>query len=423
MAELQLTGEVPSEAELMSARERRDYGWKLLRLEWLDRRDIAAEKKAYASDHELPDVYEQTVVVADQVADRLRRESDRVVSQASLMAEQAKLENNLKQLENQKTGLEERLDQLQMEWRQLWVGTGIVPLPPKEMRSWIIKHRELVHVLETVRNFQLEAAELEDIIAAHRAELGQELVHLGEPEPLPEETLEKLLYRCQKVVDMAEGKNREKQDLQKKITEIEGEIKEANQEKVQARQDLENWQINWSKAIHPLGLSGETSPAAVHAVMAKVDELFQKIQEAASLQIRIQGINQDALRFTEDATALVKQLAPDQLDIPPDHAAAGLQARLSQAQADGATETALRKQLKEKQHIIRASQDTVRLMTESLAKLCRQADCRSMRNSKPWKSAPNSTRTSKKTLTTWRSRSWNWLPGPPLKGSAGKRPR
>ena len=83
---------------------------------------------------------------------------------------------------------------------------------------------------------------------------------------------------------MAEGKNREKQDLQKKIREVEGEIKEASQEKAQAQRDLENWQADWSEAIHPLGLPGETSPAAVHAVMAKFDELFQKLHEAASLE-------------------------------------------------------------------------------------------------------------------------------------------
>jgi uncharacterized protein YhaN len=375
LAELQLAGEVPSEIDLIDARERRDYGWRLLRLEWLDKHDISAEKKAYAPGHELPDAYEQTVVVADQVADRLRRESGRVASRASLMAEQDKLEKSLEQLEVQKTGLHERLEQLQMKWRQLWVGTGIVPLPPKEMRSWIIKHRELVHVVETMRNFQLEAAGLGDIIAAHRADLTQELVHLGEPEPLLTETLEKLLYRCQKVVDLAEDQNREKQGLDNKITEIEEKIKEANQEKVQARRDLEEWQANWSEAIHPLGLHGETSPAAVHAVMAKFDELFQKLHEAALLQTRIEGINQDAMRFTEDIAALVKQLAPDLLVILPAQAATELQARLSRAQADAATETALRKQLKEKQHIILASQDTIRLMMESLAKLCRQAGC------------------------------------------------
>jgi uncharacterized protein YhaN len=375
LAEQHLTGEVPSEAELASARERRDYGWKLLRLEWLDRQDIIAEKKSYDPDHDLPDAYEKSVGASDLVADRLRRESTRVATQAALMAEQAKLEKNLEQLEDQKNNLQEQVDQLQEEWRELWAATGIIPLSPKEMRSWIIRHRELVHMVETVRNLRLEAEELEDLIAAHRTELGRELVHLSESEPLPTETLEKLLQRCQKVVDVVEGKNRVKQELQQKIKEIREESEEAKQENVQAQQVLKNWQDNWSKAIRPLGLSGETSPAAVHVVVAKLDELFQKLNEAASLQARIEGINQDARRFTEEVTALAKQLDPALLTIPPAQAADELQARLSQAKVDAATGTALRKQVKEKQGIIQASQDTILLMTENLAKLCRQAGC------------------------------------------------
>jgi uncharacterized protein YhaN len=375
LAELQLTGEVPSEAELASARERRDYGWKLLRLEWLDRQDITAEKRSYDSDHDLPDAYEKSVVTSDLVADRLRRESKRVATQAALVAEQVKFGKNLEQLMDQKTNLQEQLDQVQEEWRELWSATDIVPLSPKEMRSWIIRHRELAHMAETVRNLRLEAEGLEDLIAAHRAELGGELVHLVEPEPMPMETLEKLLQLCQKVVEMIEGKNRYKQELQQKITEIREEIEEANQGKVQAQRDLENWQGNWSKAIQPLDLPGETIPAAVHVVIAKLDELFQKLHEAASLQYRIESINQDARRFTEDVTALVKHLAPALLIIPPAQAAAELQARLSQAKVDAATGTALRKQIKEKQGIIQASQDTIRLRTESLAELCQQAGC------------------------------------------------
>jgi uncharacterized protein YhaN len=172
-----------------------------------------------------------------------------------------------------------------------------------------------------------------------------------------------------------EGKAWDKQELHKKITEIDTEIKEASQEKVQAHGDLENWRAAWSQAIHPLGLPGDTTPAAVHAVMAKFDELFQKLHEAASLQRRIEGINQDARRFSDDVTALVQGLAPDLLASPPAQAAAELQARLSQAQTDAATAIALGKQLKGKQGNILASQDTIRLMTESLANLCRQAGC------------------------------------------------
>jgi uncharacterized protein YhaN len=375
LAELHLTGEVPSEAELGSARERRDYGWKLLRLEWIDRQDITAEKRSYDPDHDLPDAYQKSVVTSDLVADRLRRESKRVATQAALVAEQAKFEKNIEQLEDQRTNLQEQLDQIQEEWGKLWSAGGIVPLPPKEMRSWIIRHRELVHMAETVRNLRLEAEGLEDLIAAYRADLGPELVQLGEPEPMPTETLEKLLQRCQKVVEMAEGKNRDKQELRQKITEIRGEIEEANQEKVQVQRDLENWQDSWSKAIRPLVLPGETTPAAVHAVIARLDELFQKLHEATSLQTRIEGINQDTRRFAEDVTALVKQLDSALLAIPSAQAAAELQARLSQAKVDAATETALRKNIKEKQGIFQTSQDTIRLMTESLARLCQQAGC------------------------------------------------
>ncbi len=375
LAELQLVGEVPSETELMSTRERRDYGWKLLRLEWLDGQDVTAEKRSYDPNHDLPDAYEKSVLASDSVADRLRRESKRVATQAALVADQAKLEKILEQLEDQQTKLQEQLTQLQAEWQGLWSVTGIAPLPPKEMRSWIIRYRELAHLVETVRNLRLETQELEDLIANHRSELGQELVHLSDPEPPPTETLENVLQRCQKVVDLVEGKNRGKQDLQKKITEIESEIKEANQAEVQAQLELEKWWADWFKAIQPLGLPGETTPAAVHAVVGKLDELFQKLHDATLLEARIVGINQDTNQFTEEVTALVKQLDPLLLTIPPDQATVELGARLGQAKADAATEKSLRKQLKEKQHIIKVSQDTIRLMTNNLTELCQQAGC------------------------------------------------
>ena len=157
--------------------------------------------------------------------------------------------------------------------------------------------------------------------------------------------------------------------------------------------------------------------------MARFDELFQKLHEAESLGHRIEGINQDAQGFAEDVSALIKQLAPDLLAMPPAQAAAELQALLSQAQADAATEAALRKQLKEKQHIIRVSQDTIRLMTESLAKLCRQAGCQKHEELESLEERSNQYQSLQKDLTTWRSRSWSWPPGPPWKRPAGRRPR
>ena len=275
-----------------------------------------------------------------------------------------------------------------------------------------------------MRNLRLEAEGLEDLIAAHRAELGRELAHLGEPEPLPSGNPgEDYCNGAKKLWTWLRARTGKGRNCKRKSRRSAEEIEEANQEKVQAQRDLENWQANWSKAIQPLDLPGETTPAAVQVVITKLDELFQKLHEAASLQSRIEGINQDARRFAEDVTALIKQLDPALLTIPPAQAADELQARLSQAKVDAATETALRKQIKEKQDIIQASQDTIRLMTESLAKLCRQAGCEKHDELEAKEGSPTSTRIFRKKLTIWRSRSWSWLPGPPWKRSAGRRPR
>ena len=79
---------------------------------------------------------------ADQVGDRLRREADRVATQATLVAEHTKLEMGLRNLEEHRTKWRRRLDKLQEEWQKLWAPTGIDPLPPKEMRSWIIRQKD-----------------------------------------------------------------------------------------------------------------------------------------------------------------------------------------------------------------------------------------------------------------------------------------
>jgi len=373
--ELRLRGEVPSENELVSARERRDYGWKLVRLEWLEKQELTEEKRAYDPDQDLPEAYEKSVISADQVGDRLRREAGRVANQAALMAEQTKLQMNLKNLEEHKVRLAEALTKVQEEWQELWSPTGLDPLPPKEMRAWITRQKELVHSAENLRALNLEADRLQGQISEHIEELGKALAHLAEPEPAPEETLEKLLNRCQALVEAIQESARGKKELRKKVGDLNAEIQVARGEKSDAIRKLKEWQVQWSDAIKPLGLTGEISPAAVHVVMAKLDELFKKLDEARSLKTRIEGITRDAAKFGDDVLALVNRLALDLAKMPPAQAAAELQARLSRAQSDEATAAALRKQIKEKGKIIQEAQETIRLMEHSLTDLCRQAGC------------------------------------------------
>jgi hypothetical protein len=88
---LELQGEVPSEQDLHVAREKRDRGFRLI-AEVLagqapDESRVASFVEEFAGSPTLAAAYEESVRQADGVADRLRREAQRVAVKARLLSE------------------------------------------------------------------------------------------------------------------------------------------------------------------------------------------------------------------------------------------------------------------------------------------------------------------------------------------------
>ena len=75
---LELAGTVPAEEDLLAARAHRDHGWQLLKRHWLDGADVTAETHQYSQGSTLPAAFEGAVGATDELADRLRREAQRV---------------------------------------------------------------------------------------------------------------------------------------------------------------------------------------------------------------------------------------------------------------------------------------------------------------------------------------------------------
>jgi hypothetical protein len=72
------SSDIPTLHELQGAREHRERGWKLIRGSYVDGVDIGAAATEYSGSRDLPDVFEQAVCDADDVADRLRLDAQRV---------------------------------------------------------------------------------------------------------------------------------------------------------------------------------------------------------------------------------------------------------------------------------------------------------------------------------------------------------
>ena len=84
---LKLAGEPPTEADLLAARDHRDRGWSLVRSAWLEgQRDEAAESAFHAS-LPLEQAFETSFLKTDDLADRMRREAEKVAHKAGLLAE------------------------------------------------------------------------------------------------------------------------------------------------------------------------------------------------------------------------------------------------------------------------------------------------------------------------------------------------
>ena len=376
LAELRLAGEVPSEEELSQARDDRNRGWQLVRGAWLTQVDVSREAMAYDPDHDLAAAYEKRVRHADEIADRLRREAERVAAQASLMtAIEARTESLIELGDQRDRAQQQLLEEIQGEWRNLWMPCGIAPLPPREMRPWLNRQQHLAQEVERWRSLRRQLAGVGKEIVDHQAHLGHALNNLDEPVLEPEETLEALLAGCQQLLGVIKDGARQREDLEGRINELEKELVQATRMEAMAGGKLQEWKKAWSEALKPLGLKGEASPAAAYAVLNEMEELFKSVDQAATFRGRIAGIKRDAEQFRVNVQDLVGHVAPELSELPSEPAAAELHARLTQAQKDAAILQSLAGQIEKKKKFLEDTKETIQNAQKRLKVFCQQAGC------------------------------------------------
>src|SRR5205807_47273 len=91
----------------------------------------------FDDEHALPDAFEISVRAADEVADRLRREADRVAQKAELEAAIATCDEELVELQRRLELKDAENARYVEEWTAAWAPATLAPLPPVEMRAWL----------------------------------------------------------------------------------------------------------------------------------------------------------------------------------------------------------------------------------------------------------------------------------------------
>ncbi len=297
LEELRLVGEVPSEEQLDEQRVRRDAAWQQMRRSW---------QAGEAADAQQAEAFEAEVRASDEIADRLRREADRVTTRAKLRAELAECEQESAALEREITAIAARRADLQTEWVALWKPAGVDPLAPAEMRTWLVRSAAVVKLVENLEEKGSALASLEERRTRHRAELCEALQDLSEPAGERIASFEGLLEFARDVLEERLARAARSTELSRAIDEANGEIGDLERRYEECGRALETWSRAWEEGVAPLGLLPEADAVEALAVLDELTELFGKMDSIRQLRRRIDGIERDAAQFADLVSSLVQ---------------------------------------------------------------------------------------------------------------------
>ncbi len=373
--EIEYAAEIPSEQDLARHRSLRDQGWQLLRRQWLQGQDMEAQSRAYDPDHALPEAYELRVAAADQTADRLYREAERVQKHAALRAATEETGQRLQALQEleEKTGAGR--SRTSEHWETLWSAAGIHPLPPREMRSWLSAFDRLRSQVEETARAALELELRESRRQELRSQLARELAGVGRPPALPGQELSPLVQAAETLVQEAQRATTKRDALDNRIRDMEESLKSAQNDRREAEEAWRQWQAQWEQALSPLGIAATALPAEAQEYLDTLQECFAKLREAEDLRKRIQGIERDAAAFEQQLRGLAAETAPDlaALDIPA--VVAQLKGHLARAGQDQTLLQGHTKEIEALEKEIRAGQTEVEAVDRQLAELVALAGC------------------------------------------------
>ena len=372
---LRIGGAVPTEQDLLRAREHREKGWQLVRRAWQEGMVNPEEEKAFEPELPLADGFEKAVVNSDSTADRLRREADRVAKLAGLLADKEDCQRRAAVLETNQAELKDKLASWQNQWDEVWQKAAIVPASPKEMRGWLSRHNDLLTHIRGLRQRRQLIAEMEGRIHDCKEDLDRALQEIGEQGASPEERLPTLIQRSKLILNKVSDLTRQRAALEKEVQVLGAQSSEAARTLEKAKQDIGLWQENWEKALAPLSLHADTRVEEATAVLDRLDELFIKKRDSIDREERVKAMERHIAQFDDDVSAIVKELEPGLRDLHSDQAVVRLQALLTAAQKEMVRREGIEDQIEQEREALENANQSLLGAERRLQDLMERAHC------------------------------------------------
>ncbi|MSP93119.1 MAG: hypothetical protein EXR79_15185 [Myxococcales bacterium] len=376
----ELAGDVPTEEALSHARLVRDSA--IARLAEVAQLDETAQRAEASAGGELRSALASrhtaavatAVVAADLIADRLRREANRVTDFARARAElHSAATEQLAQTRDEAEHAAASADR-EAAWLAEWSAVGIAPRPPREMAAWLATHAQVAGALETVAAAGHEADAVRTLLDGHRTALARALGACGEATE-PTDALATLLVRAERRLATARKARADDDARAQQLLAAQREVADAEGQLQAARRRMAAWTTDWVAALAPIGRPATTTPQVARLVLGLLHEAKSRLADLQKLDEQSAGILREEQRFQLDVAALDRDLGIDGDTAEPSTRVRALQASCQDAQQienQRADLTARRDQARAKAS---AAADRLAAAELGLVDACQRAGC------------------------------------------------
>lgn len=278
----------PSENDLAQLREEREQLWIRLR----PRLSSDAQPELAAG---LPvNEFEDAVTSADQTADRIRREAQRLADRKSLESAARQTSDRLAEAQKALGDAIEQRSALKAEWVALW-SPGEIPAPELEAA------RDLLLAVAKLRELTDECDELASGLAAdrllaseHASRLREAIAETGVA-PAETATLAELTTLAKQQRDLLSKQLGDRDKAAAVAKQLRSGVADSEQEVADLRDELGDCTQRWETMLAEYGLSGE--PAEVSATLSALDDAAQLRRDADEAEARAATAATQAAQF------------------------------------------------------------------------------------------------------------------------------
>ncbi len=291
---LELRGDAapPDASTLRAARQARDAAWALVQ----STKDRATAEEAF----------ERAVRDADDVADRMILEADRVTLLARAGKTQSAVAAQRAEIEEERAKLREARARLEMEHRDLFAPAGIDPRGFEEMRAWLERHAQIVEQHARLRDGELEVEAAEGAIGRARTELA---CALGEG--ARERTLDELVFEATRRLEAAEAARDAAEERARTMASLEAQLEERSSALLQATHALDEAKKQIADLVRALDVAEDCSADEVVRGLEALRDFFALEDRIADVELRARAATDEARGFEEDVARMARSLAPD----------------------------------------------------------------------------------------------------------------